>query len=266
MTPITVPAPTLAFDDAAPGVAMLEKPIELRSAPVTLADGTALGPDRVAAGYFVYRRSGPSAAAEIWDESAGVWKNTATANASALQPAPFAFLPDEPLPWFNLVVAAGQKDAGSADRFARAVAGYPRYFFRNHFTPREGTDATATLSAPTAEVQFVGVADTVRAGIAAGPGQSLENATELHLFLRGAGLQPVGAVSIYNESGQARIEVAKWDGAASPVARISLRADGTIMLNDTLQIEAAGGNATLRCSGTLTLDAPVVRATNFVPI
>lgn len=266
MPTLTVPAPTLAFEPAAPGVAMLEKPIELRSAPVTLPDGTALGPAGLAAtGFLLYRRAAPAVAPDVWDDAARSWKSTAAVGAAGLQPFPFAFLPDEPQPWFNVVVAAGQKDAGGADRFARAVLGYPRYFFRTHFVPRDD-GAAAASSAPTAELQFVGVADTVRAGIAAGPGETLENATELHLFLRNAALQLVGAASIYNEGGQARLELAKYDGAAAPVARLALGADGRITLNDSLQIEASGGNATLSCTGTLRLDASAVRATNFLPI
>jgi hypothetical protein len=267
MTSLPTPSPVLAFEDAGDGIAMLEKPIELRASPVSLADGSSLRPDRLtAAGFFVFRRTAPAATAEVWDEASGAWRNAASLPIAGLEPAPFAFLPDEPQPWFTIFVAAGQKDAAEADRFRRAVLGYPRYFFRSYFAPKEDVGATPVLSAPTAELQFIGVADRVRAGIAAGSNESLEDARELHLFLRNESLQLIGEVGIYNQGGQARIELVKWDGGATPTARVSLNADGTITLNDSLRITAGGGNATLSCNGTLRLEGAAVRATNFLPL
>ena len=268
MPPLVVPVPTLTVDAVAleappPPVATIEKPIELRSGAVTLPDGTPLGQEQLAtAGYLVYRRTAAAAAEEVWDEAAGAWTAT-PADPTTLQPTPLAFEQKGAQPWFSVVVAAGQKDGAGGDRFTKATAGYPRYFFRTFFAPGEGLDAAAALSGPTPEVHFVSAVDTLRAGIVAGSGQTPQNATEVHLFLRNAALELVGAVSIFDEGGQARIELAKWDGASSPVRRVSLRADGMLTVNDVLEISTSGNDATIRCPGTLTLTAAAVRAENF---
>ena len=88
---LTVPQPTLSFEDAGGGVAALEKPVTVQVGPV-LDGTTALGPAGLGSyGYFMYRTAASGSSIQLWDGGAKNWVADPGPALSAYTPAQFAF-------------------------------------------------------------------------------------------------------------------------------------------------------------------------------
>ncbi len=212
MATLVVPVPTLQFDAVAPGLAALEKPVTVVSKPVALPDGTAITDQLVpmTAGFFLYRQTPASAAAQIWNPDQKLWQTATDSLAATLKPKPLAYQKDQPA-WQGVFVAAGEKGA--------VEAGVNSYSFRTWFQAPFAGSTISGLSAPSAWLKFVSAQDAQQAGVKL---LSPETATQIQLFLRDSNKQLIGSVRLSNESGQAKIEISNSAGAS---VRITAQGD-----------------------------------------
>jgi hypothetical protein len=233
---MVVPTPTVVYKPAGPGLAALEKPLEVRSAKVVFPDGAEFGQASGTAGFFVYREQ-LAGAMEIWNEEAKQWQADPGGATGALKPKPLIFKADDPAaPWQSPVVAAGQKDKDGKDQFSRAKPDFPRYYFRTFFSGESGGVAYEGLSAPAASVRFVSALDALRAGINVGEDETPEDATEITLFLKDAALRVLGSVFIKSEGGTARVEVSNFQAGAQ-------RAVVRLLPNGDIELRPAAGRS-----------------------
>jgi hypothetical protein len=196
MPALSVPAPTLRL---AGNLATLEIPVEFFSPGPLLPGGSAFNQEHLGkAGFFVFRRAAGSASDEIWDLKVKVWRPSTDPLLTHLEPSPLLYK-EETARWQGLLVAAGQKDKNDQDQFEKAALDFPRYFVRTFFAARNGAEPLAGLSGPSGTFRFVSLADTLKAGLRLGAGQTTENATQLTVFLRGGGevrLLPSGDIEL----------------------------------------------------------------------
>jgi hypothetical protein len=233
MPELTVPQPLLTFEPLVAGVAALEKPVRVQCDNVTTPSGAVFGAEQLgtggAAGYFIYRQQ-PTAPPEIWDEAQKRWvAETATA-LDELKPKPFAFQPQEPLPWQGIIVAVGQKDADDAAQFSTGVTGFPQYFVRALFVDADGGAPVRGLSAPSLPLRFLSAGEGMRAGLRVVPDGKPASATQLEVFLLDAGRQVLGTVQIKADGGAGRIEISNRASAAGASAVIRLVPGGDVEL------------------------------------
>jgi hypothetical protein len=244
MAMIVVPAPTLQFDAAAPGLATLEKPVTVVSKAVALPDGTAVSDQLVplTAGFFLYRQSPSSAAAQIWNPDQKLWQTATDSLAATLKPKPLAYQKDQPA-WQGVFVAAGEKGA--------VEAGVNSYSFRTWFQAPFAGSIISGLSAPSPGLRFVAAVDAAQAGVKL---QSPETATEIQIFLRDSNKQLIGSIRLSNESGHARIEISNSVGAAvritpqgdieiQPASGHNIVLQGPLMAQNINYLPRGGGSA-----------------------
>ncbi len=267
---LTIPTPSLTFEGAGPNLAILEKPIQVKCGPVALPDGTPFTLEHVgAAGLLAYRRQSASAL-DVWSDETKEWVAAASVDPATLKPLPFFFKEDDPaFPWQGLVMAAGQADKDGNDQFEKAGGLFPSYAFRAFFVEKEGGSGASGLSTTTPDLQFTSFLDILRAGIRVPDGETPENATEIHFFLRNTALQPIGSVALYNKGERAEIEIKKDAVPGTPGAILRMKEDGEM---EILGPEIAPGQRAqvrLRTSGDLEIQsAPgrTVRINNAMAI
>jgi len=220
---ITIPKPTLQFEDAGGGVAALEKPVNVLIGDVK--QGTALlDPAALATfGLFSYRRATSGAGLEIWDDAAKQWKPDPGNAVDAFKPTPLANKQGDPNPWQGIVVAAGGKDSAGQPQFSKAKSGYPNYSFRAWFATKDG--AEKKLSDPTDNLQFVGASDKNLMVIGPGEDEKPEQATQSRVLLKDTALNVIGQLLIERDSPGARVTVSNEAGAS-----VVLHPDGHIEL------------------------------------
>ena len=213
--------PLLAYEGHETGVAALEKPIDVLVGPVT-SDGETLGPDRLKTfAYFVYRRTAPGAAYDIWDEETSTWSSELDTGMSR-KPTQLAFQQEEiDEPWKGVIVGAGGKDAGGAPQFTKAAGGYPLYSVRAFFETIEGSDVL--LTGGSENFAFVAGSDKDLMVLGAGADEELIEATEARLLLKNTSLQTIGRLLIERDAPGATVTL---DNAAG--ASIVLHPDGRI--------------------------------------
>jgi hypothetical protein len=227
---MTIPKPTLQFEDAGGGTAALEKPVNVLIGEVKEGT-TALGPDLLATfGLFSYRRATSGAGLEIWDDGAKQWKPDPGTAVDSIKPSMLANKQGDPNPWQGIVVAAGGKDSSGQPQFAKAKSGYPSYSFRAWFATKDGTDKK--LSDPTDNLQFVGSSDKNLMVVGPGDDEKPEEATQSRVQLKDTSLNVIGQLLIERDSPGARVTVSNAAGAS-----VVLHPDGHIELKP-----AAGKN------------------------
>jgi hypothetical protein len=232
MPDLPIPPLTVTFDAVPSGAALLEKPIDVRCAPVTFPDGSVFDQSRLgAAGFFAYRQSAPGAPLHVWDESTKEWKPDTGTPIPRAEPKPFAFKLGEPLPWQALLIAVGQKDKAGQNQFAPAVNDYPQYSLRAYFSGAVEGVSMAGLSAPSAPVRFVKTADTMLAGLEVGEGEEPNDATTIQMFLRFPEKQNIGLVQMTRAGGTAQVEIMGLHPDGTPNAVIRLLPSGDIALH-----------------------------------
>lgn len=233
--PLLVPPPELLLDP--PGSApALEKPVNVRVGVVRFADGSELlvGDARVV-GLFLYRSLGGGE--EMWDETSQTW-TTPTASLddlAALKPLGLAPNPPPAPPpapaiapkWTGMIIAAGQKDGSGADRIVKATGGAPAYRVRAFASASRGGQPYAGLSDASTDLLFVSTSDAQRFSVALDP--SPKEPVRAHMALKDASMAEVGYVEIRRVPGPA-VEIANCDASGTPLAVITLAADGSIRL------------------------------------
>ncbi|HEU5407730.1 MAG TPA: hypothetical protein VFU48_08170 [Nitrospira sp.] len=233
---LLVPTPTLDFKPIDAGLAMLEKPIEVRCATVTFPDASRFEQGNLGtAGFFIYRQLG-AVPAEVWNDEDKLWEPDPGSGVIGLKPKALIFKEGDPVPWRAPVVAAGQKDKNDQDQFRKAAPLFPQYFFRAYFAATRNGDSYSGLSGATSPIRFISALDAIRAGVKVGDGETPENATEVSLFLRDASRQFIGTIQIFSDSGSARIEISNRDSGAQK-AVIRMLANGDVEIRP-----AAGRN------------------------
>ena len=216
---LTVPVPQLGYDPLAPSVAAAELPLSVAVGAVVADDGTTLTPVELDTfSLLTYRVVSPLAPPQVWDPDARQW----VAEGAPTGPVPLAYLPDQPLPWQALVVAAGARDAAGQPQFANAVGDYPAYSFRAFFVD---PDAGAWLSGPSAQVRFASLADRNLMVLGPGDGELPDNATQARLQLRDPGLALIGGLVVRRDSPGAEVTLSNSAGAS-----VVLEPDGGITL------------------------------------
>lgn len=210
MPGLTVPAPTLAFRPAPPGVAMAEDALKLGLPPVLLPDGREFT-DQVAgsSGFFLYRLpvAGPPTH-EVWNDDTGLWEAAIDSVTATRKPRPLLYKAGQPVRWEGVLVAVADKaiEVGAREYYLRA-------FFR-----AAGAPAVDGFSSPTQVLRFMAAADLARAGVKITPDR--DTATEMEVFLRNAAGQVLGSLKL-EASGQ--VTVSNQAGAA-----VTVRANGDI--------------------------------------
>jgi hypothetical protein len=202
VTTLIVPTPSVQAALSGPGLAVLEKPVTLVSAGVSLPDGTATTDQTpgVVAGFFVFRRKA-STVTEVWDAAQKTWRVLGDNVVMTLQPKPLAYK-KETNTWEGLFVASadpGAVEAGSTD-----------YLFRTFFRAPYGNATIAGLSIATSALRFIAMIDAAQGGLKI---ENPESATEVLLFLRDSAKQLIGSVHLIAESGSARVELTNSTGA-----------------------------------------------------
>ena len=208
---LTVTKPALTYEGAETGFATLEKPMNLGVGPVT-SDGVTVGPEGLSTyAYFVYRRSNPGAALDIWDDGAKAWTSESVTGMNRV-PTRLAYQPDDIAPWQGILVAAGGRDAAGQPQFEKAAGGYPLYSVRAFFV--SGDHSESVLSPPSDNVAFVGVSDKNLVAIGPGEGEQLDTATEARLLLKDPALQTIGGLRIERDTPGATVTLENATGAS----------------------------------------------------
>lgn len=215
---LTVPAPSLAYDALAPGVAPLELPLTVGLTDVT--DGpTVLDPAGLATfGLVTYRQLAAGALREVYVPTAKTWLPDAGPDPATGQP--LAFRVGNPQPWQGIVVAAGPTDGSGAPVFAHGAGGYPAYSFAGVFATKAGERA---LGGTSASVSFGSVADRNLMVIGPADGEKPERATEARLLLKSPALAVIGGLVVHRDSPGAEVTLSNAAGAS-----IVLRPDGSV--------------------------------------
>jgi hypothetical protein len=231
---LTVPQPTLAFDDAGGGAAALEKPVTVLIGPVT-ETGTPVTPPVLASfGLAVRRRTSAGAPVEIWDDAAKAWGPEQP--AALPKPVAVAYKGGDPDPWQGIIVAAGMKDGAGAPVFGKAAGGYPQYTIGGSFTGKDGVTGAGPQTAP---FSFASASDRNLVALGAGDGEQVESATQARLLLKDTPSHVIGGVTVLRDAPSATVRVENASGAS-----VVLHADGSI------EITPAAGHG-VRIAGDL---------------
>lgn len=225
---LALPAPTLTWPGGG-AAAPIERPVDIAVPPVTLPDGQAAQGDAVLRFGLLLQRDGGL----WWHEKAQAWRASAADAAEFLAADP----PFEPLVlqhqpgklprWTGQWVAAGVKDGAGAPRFVPQDAGGPSYTARLIALVQRDGVAWLGLGPSSAPLQFISTRGRQRFTTAfdtAGP----DDCTEAELLLRDAAGRFSGWLRL--ASSPRATELAQFDAAGSPLARITLNAAGEIEL------------------------------------
>lgn len=220
MTPaLTVPQPTLTFEDAGGGVAVLEKPITVLIGPVAEAGGTALTPAGLSVfGLSLRRRTAPGAQLEVWDDGPKSW--AVDQSGRLPKPIALAYRAGDPHPWQGIVVAAGMRDATGRPTLSKATNGYPQYTLAGAFAAKSGTVGIGPQTAP---ITFAGSSDRNLVVLGAGNGEQLDQATQARLLLAYPLGHVLGGLTVLRDSPGATVRLENAAGAG-----VVLHADGSI--------------------------------------
>jgi hypothetical protein len=215
---LTVPKPTLTFEDAGGGSAALEKPLTVLLGPVTDAGGTVSPPALSSFGLSLRRRNAPGAQLEVWDDGAKSWSPEQPGGEP--KPIALAYKPGDPRPWQGILVAAGMKDATGAPALARASQGYPQYTIGGTFRASDGAVGDGPQSAP---ITFASASDRNLVQLGAGDGEQLDEATQARLLLKDTALHVIGGLTVLRASPGATVRLENTAGAS-----VVIHADGSI--------------------------------------
>lgn len=215
---LIVSAPQLSYEALSASVAALDLPLTVTVGPVLLDSAPQTPVELRTFSLVGYRQPSPLSAPEVWDPAAGQW----LAEGTAVADTPLAYLPEQPAPWQGTIVAAAGQDASGQPQFAKAIGGYPSYWFRALFA---GADEVM-LSGPSDSVTFGGVADRNLLVFGPGEGEKPEDATEARLLLKNTARQVIGSLVIRRDSPGAEATLSNAAGAS-----VVLKPDGSIELH-----------------------------------
>jgi hypothetical protein len=218
---LTVPTPTLRFDDAGGGAAALEKPVTVLLGAVTEAGSAVPLTAMAASGFLASRRTAPAAQAEVWDDAAKAW--VPDQPGATAQPVALTYKDGDPNPWQGMLVAGGLTDGSGNPAFAKAANGYPVYSLRGVFAGRDGAAGTSNPSAP---LTFASASDRNLLVVGPDDGEQPDSATKARVLLKDPALQLIGGLTITRGSPGATVQLANAAGAS-----VVLNPDGSIELN-----------------------------------
>jgi hypothetical protein len=245
MSELTIGVPTLEFEEAGTGIALLEKPVTVATGEVRNGDGGVLENFKFAAsGFLTYRTRAAGAEVEVWNESAGLWQAEAGVDIDTLPTNAMIYNQGESKPWSGILVAAGAQDNAGFDKFEAATSGYPRYFFRARFVTNDENNPRQGMSTSSEALNFVSLTDAMRAGLQLEPHKEPTDTDEIELYLRNTSLRTVGRVFATIDGSSARIEIANFNSGGDHVCAVILQPDGSIELSP-------GTSATVIVSGKM---------------
>lgn len=215
---LTVPQPTLQFEDAGAGMAALEKPMTVLISAVTEAGTHITPPVLTSFGFCLRRRTSAGAQLEIWDDAAKAW----AVEQPAEQPKPvaLAYKASDPSPWQGVLVAAGMKDSGGAPAITKASGGYPQYTVSGAFTAKDGTAGSGPQTTP---ITFASASDRNLVALGAGDGEQVDQATQARLVLKDTPSHVIGGLTVLRDLPSATVRLENTAGAS-----VVLHADGSI--------------------------------------
>src|SRR5258708_14899446 len=161
MLPLRLPPPAFLLDPPA-GPPALEKPVKVQVGILHFNDGAAVMVEHARmVGLFVYRTL--SGGEDIWDEGTQTWTSPpatldalATLKPMGLSPSPPPPPPPQAPIWNGMVVAAGQKAAGGAERFTKASGRAPASPVRALASAGPTRPPSAGLRDPWPDLLFAG--------------------------------------------------------------------------------------------------------------
>jgi len=220
---MTIPQPTLTFDDAGGGAA-LSSSVKLLIPAVT-SEGQAQGPeafDRF--GLLAYRQNTSAAALECWDDNKGQWIPDPENDVASVKLGPLSYKKGDHT-WQAFLVAASK-----TSQYEKANSGYPLYSFKACFIDKQQVVA---LSPPSVNLKFVASSSQLYVGPA--EGDIPPKVTKARFELRDAN---------QNVLGQLLIDGTQLTLSNSSGAKVQLNADGSVAI-------VAGGGKGIHLTGTL---------------
>jgi hypothetical protein len=127
-----------------------------------------------------------------------------------------------------VLTGAGQKDAGGVPVIQPAIASFPQYRLRGVFRARRGPIDGFGLGPESAPLLFASAIAASR--FAADLTPDADAATRARIVLRNGAAQTVGVVDLDASGGNTVLTLANFNTAGAPLASITLRADGGIVL------------------------------------
>lgn len=230
--------PTLEFEAASAGTAIMEQPVKLAVASPSYK-GAAVASDTFKGAVVVFRKLTSGSAEEVWDEKAKSWS---TSTSSVTIDSGVALAPGE-ASWTSQIVPSAAKDSAGASQFAKAVGGYPAYTFKAFFVALD--DSASGLSGPSASLSFVPLQDATRLVIGPGEDEKSTSATMARVILKDSSLATIGQIIIQESGGSSTITLENSAGARivmgsdggitiTPAAGRSLNVAGDIFMNGLL--------------------------------
>lgn len=232
MPTLTVPVPVMKYLSTASGLAAIENAIQVLCASPPFPDGSHFRQeDMGGAGFLIYRMRASGALWEVWDSAARQWE-TSAANEVALKKEPLMYMEGDPSPWQGILMAAGQRDKNGQDQFTAIVppSPFPQYMIRTFFSANRGGQTFSGLSAGTAPVRFLKMADAMRAGLGIPDGQIPMTAEELKIFLRNSALSIIGLIDIKADGASSHIVITNLSNMGTTLAQVQLTSAGEIRL------------------------------------
>jgi hypothetical protein len=171
---------------------------------------------------------GPTSTPDIWDPDLKLWRSAAAVDPSSVKGV--ALIPPKAggAPWEGVLTGAGQKDAAGVPVIQPAIASFPQYHLRGVFRARRGSIDGFGLGPDSAPIQFASAIAASR--FAADLTPDADTATRARIVLRNGAAQTVGVLDIDASGGNTVLTLANFNTAGAPLASITLRADGGIVL------------------------------------
>ena len=227
--PLSVPAPVLTFDPVAGTFAPLEQPLAIAFASVRFPDGTPMtADDFVGANAQLSRIDTPGANPAFWDPETKRWVAAGLIDLTTVKGFPLQPPKTGAEPWQGLLVGAGQKDAAGAPLLAAASGHFPQYIVRGAFRAKRDAVEAFGFGPDSPPIEFASSVPPKRFAAELTPEPA--TATVVTLVLKNAAAQPAGTLVIDASGGAAQVTLTNCDGAGAPLAAVTLRPDGAVVL------------------------------------
>jgi hypothetical protein len=226
---LLVPPPSFAFDALPGGFAPLEKVVTIAFSAVWFADGTAMTASDYAGAYALLTRTAAAdAPVEVWHAGLNRWRPS-----DGMNPTDGFGLPLMPPvqgiePWRAVLAASGQRDTSGASMIAVATGGFPRYGVRGLFHARRGSVEAVGVGPEGGALLFASAAASARFAARLTP--DADHPTRVQFTLKSAAARSVAQIELDASGGQPALTLRSFDWAGSPLASVTLEADGDIRL------------------------------------
>lgn len=258
---LTVPRPEVTVDGINGTQFVAEKPMKLTCGTVAFPDGSELVPEQAQRFGFRLFRKLSNGNMEVWDQAGEGWMSESTVP----ELESLAFMDEL---WQNMLVAMGQQDQGSCDKFATdRSSGFPKYHVRCLFSAidADGTEHEGTSPA-SADFTVYAAGELDRAGLVMDP-EEITKATEIRLFLKDKELLAErGVVAIREQGGGFEIALtaagasvrinSSGDVQVSPATGRNVQmagdvaVDGALTVQDSLNVSVTVSGAGVRINNS----------------